>query len=230
MKVLVTQSNYIPWHGFFAMVASVDCFVILDTVQFTRRDWRSRNRIRIDGQDRWLTVPVAGPRDQPINAVEIADRDWARRHHSTLLAAYGKVMDGRTRAFIDESYEEVTDALLLSEVNERLLTRTMRLLGIDTPILRAEAFPDHSDPSERLAVIAQAAGATEYWTGPAARAYISEKPFQDREIELRYFDFSGVRGLAEDQGSANGGDPYSIVHDLSVFGVERASERSRFMT
>ena len=56
--VVITQSNYFPWRGWFEMLAQSDVWVIYDNVQFTKRDWRNRNLIRVDDQPKWLTVPV----------------------------------------------------------------------------------------------------------------------------------------------------------------------------
>ena len=57
-KVAIVQSNYIPWRGYFDLIASVDEFIFLDDVQFTKRDWRNRNQIRTSTGPKWLTVPV----------------------------------------------------------------------------------------------------------------------------------------------------------------------------
>jgi len=45
MKVANNQSNYISWKGYFDMIKSVDLFILYDDVQYTRRDWRNRNKI-----------------------------------------------------------------------------------------------------------------------------------------------------------------------------------------
>ena len=57
-KVAILQSNYIPWKGYFDIIAAVDEFYLFDDVQFTRRDWRNRNKIILDGKVHWLTIPV----------------------------------------------------------------------------------------------------------------------------------------------------------------------------
>ena len=57
--VVITQSNYIPWKGYFDLINLVDEFILYDDRQFTRRDWRSRNRIKTAQGATWLTIPVA---------------------------------------------------------------------------------------------------------------------------------------------------------------------------
>ena len=46
MRIAIVQSNYIPWKGYFDLIDSVDEFVLLDTVEYTTRDWRNRNQIK----------------------------------------------------------------------------------------------------------------------------------------------------------------------------------------
>ena len=57
-KVAISQSNYIPWKGYFDMINSVDEFIFYDEMQYTRRDWRNRNKIKTTSGLIWLTVPV----------------------------------------------------------------------------------------------------------------------------------------------------------------------------
>ena len=74
MKVVITQPTYLPWLGYFELVAQADVFVFLDTVQFERQSWQSRNKIRSsDGRIHWLSVPViAAPLDTLIKDIELA--------------------------------------------------------------------------------------------------------------------------------------------------------------
>ena len=58
MKVAVLQSNYIPWKGYFDIIAGVDEFILYDDMQYTRRDWRNRNKIMTPKGPIWLTIPV----------------------------------------------------------------------------------------------------------------------------------------------------------------------------
>ncbi|MDE5878487.1 MAG: WbqC family protein, partial [Desulfovibrio sp.] len=58
MRVGIIQSNYIPWRGYFDFIHSVDLFIFHDTIQYTKQDWRNRNRIKTNSGDKWLTIPV----------------------------------------------------------------------------------------------------------------------------------------------------------------------------
>src|SRR5438105_3087855 len=122
--VAVVQSCYIPWKGYFDMINLVDEFILYDDRQYTRRDWRNRNRIKTVQGTRWLTVPVEvkGRYHQRIDETRISDRRWARDHWKTLLHAYAAAphFDDQRDRFAG-LYASLEDEPLLSRVNRRLL-------------------------------------------------------------------------------------------------------------
>src|SRR6266576_2014989 len=86
-RVAIVQSSYIPWKGYFDLINLVDEFVLYDDRQFTKRDWRNRNRIKTPDGVQWLTIPVnvKGKYHQRIDETTISDPDWAERHWKTLV-------------------------------------------------------------------------------------------------------------------------------------------------
>src|SRR3954468_9169244 len=88
--VAIVQSCYIPWKGYFDLIASVDEFILYDDRQFTRRDWRNRNRIKTPQGAQWLTIPVEanGRSTQRIDETVISDPDWRRHHWKTFVHNY----------------------------------------------------------------------------------------------------------------------------------------------
>jgi hypothetical protein len=77
--IAIVQSNYIPWKGYFDLIARVDEFILYDDIQYTRRDWRNRNLIKTAQGPQWLTIPVdvKGKYLQRINETQISDANWA---------------------------------------------------------------------------------------------------------------------------------------------------------
>lgn len=87
----MSQSNYLPWKGYFDLINNVDIFVLYDTVQYTKNDWRNRNRVVTANGTSWLTVPVIQKSlNQRINEVEIANQHWQRKHWLTIEQSYKK--------------------------------------------------------------------------------------------------------------------------------------------
>ena len=91
-SIAISQSNYIPWKGYFDQIAMVDEFVIYDSVQYTRRDWRNRNRIKTPSGPQWLTIPVSvkGKYDQSIFETTIQSNEWASNHLKAIELNYSK--------------------------------------------------------------------------------------------------------------------------------------------
>jgi hypothetical protein len=220
-RVAIVQSNYVPWKGYFDLIATVDEFVLYDDAQYTKRDWRNRNVIKTKNGLHWLTIPVAvkGRFEQRICDAVVSDRGWNEAHWRTIRAAYA-------RAPYFRYYEPALAELFagaaserLSEINHRFLTGLCRLLAIDTRLTwsmdyapqRASACVNpqsidsgHELPidagcqkrlhaTQRLVDICVAAKATHYLSGPAARAYIEPALFAEAGITLEYFDYSGYR-------------------------------------
>ena len=192
-KIAVLQSNYIPWKGYFDLIAAVDEFVIFDDMQYTRRDWRNRNRIKTPQGLLWLTVPVKvkGKYHQKIRDTEIDGDEWANAHWQNLAGNYRRAAYfAEIAEWLEPIYRSESYAML-SELNRRLIEAVNDYLGIDTTISNSWDYDLEDGKTERLASICVQAGASEYVSGPAARDYIDKSVFDARGIDLTWFDYSG---------------------------------------
>lgn len=223
--VAILQSNYIPWKGYFDIIAASDVFVIFDDVQFTRRDWRNRNKIILDREARWLTIPVAskGAFDAPVNRMEVTDNAWARKHLASLRHAYGKAPHARWLfPKLQELYGRAGELSLLSEINELFLRGLAEALGLNPTFARSDDVPRGSDdPTARLVEICVAHKASLYLSGPAAKAYIDNAQFSAAGVALAYADYSGYP--VYDQGTAAFEHGVSVLDLLFRFGAEAAA-------
>jgi len=189
--VAIIQSNYIPWKGYFDVINRADEFFLYDTVQYTRRDWRNRNRIKTAQGPQWLTIPVQASRAQRICDVQISDPLWAERHWRTLSQVYARAPHfAEYRDEIQALYSSAEERTL-SAVNARFIRALCGLLGITTPIAHTADDTEHETKTEKLVAICVVAGATEYLCGPASRDYIEEWRFDEAGIALAYADYSG---------------------------------------
>ena len=78
-KVAIIQSNYIPWKGYFDIINKADLFIFYDDVQFTKNDWRNRNKIKTPSGPIWLTVPCGASISRLIHEVEIEEPSWQKK-------------------------------------------------------------------------------------------------------------------------------------------------------
>ena len=189
--VAILQSNYVPWKGYFDLMRRVDEFIIYDEVQYTRRDWRNRNRFKTPTGSRWLTIPVQvkGRYAQSIDETLVSDPHWGERHWSALRNWYGNTpYFDHYRPFLEEAYRDSHEERL-SQINHRLLALVAGLLGIDTPMRLSTEYSSRGVKTERLLSICKAAGASVYMSGPAARAYLDESMFTDAGIAVRWMSY-----------------------------------------
>lgn len=173
------------------MIAAVDEFILLDDVQYTAHDWRNRNRIKTPQGPKWLTVPVGSSISREIRDVVIHDRGWKLKHWKTLEACYGRaahfseIARHLGAAFLDQEHTH------LSALNRDLITLICTYLGVDTKIKWSWEYQAQGARTERIIRLCQAAGASVYVSGPAARAYLDEVAMAENGIAVTWFDYSG---------------------------------------
>lgn len=191
-KTAILQSNYIPWKGYFDLINSVDEFILYDDVQYTRRDWRNRNKIKTSQGIQWLTIPVEvkGKYIQKINETKISDAKWGKKHWRRICQNYIK-----SKHFCDykEIFEELylnSEEEYLSKINYKFIKTINNILGINTKIGFSSDYELIDGQTERLINICKQAKAAEYISGPAAKMYIYEPLFQKENIKLTWMDYN----------------------------------------
>ncbi|SHM61510.1 WbqC family protein [Flavobacterium saccharophilum] len=191
-RIVITQSNYIPWKGYFDAIALADEFVIYDDMQFTRRDWRNRNIIKTPNGNKWLTIPVEvkGKYFQKINEAKISDKDWNKNHWNIIKNNYSK---SQNFADYKDLFEELylnCNSIYLTEINYRFIVAICELLQIKSNIRFSSEFELKEERSERLLDICLNLEGTDYYSGPAAKAYMNEQVFTEAGVKVHYFDYS----------------------------------------
>ena len=195
MRIAVIQSCYVPWKGFFDLIGRCDEYVIYDGVQYVKRHWHNRNRIKTANGLEWLTIPVItkGRFEQPIDEVEI-EKQWADKHWRTLELAYKRARFFEQYApTVKGWYERADKQARLTDVNEIFLRGIAELLGLRTRFARHTAYPADGVKTERLLGIARAAGADRYLSGPTAQEYFDESIFTAAGITPEWMSYEGYR-------------------------------------
>ena len=192
MKVAVLQSNYLPWKGYFDIIHSADLFIFYDDIQFTKNDWRNRNKIKTQTGPAWLTIPVGGDLNRLINEVTFQDQRWAKKHWKSIQQYYSRA------PFFKDYQDFLEDAYLnrqwsrLSELNQYLIRHiASQFLGIKTEFRDSKEFETHGKKQDRLMGLLKHVKADSYISGPSAQNYIDEKEFEESGIKLSYIDYDG---------------------------------------
>lgn len=190
-RVAVLQSNYIPWKGYFDIIHDVDLFIFYDDVQFTKNDWRNRNRIKTPAGTAWITVPVGQDIGRRICDVTIPDPRWAKVHWKTLSQNYSRAAHfGRYRGLFESVYL-ARAWLTLSELNRHLIEALCKELGIAARFADSRDYALEGQASERLLRLLLQAGAKTYVSGPSARDYLDAAAFERAGIEVAYKSYEG---------------------------------------
>lgn len=192
--VAILQSNYIPWKGYFDIINKVDEFILYDDMQYTRRDWRNRNKIKTAHGVQWLTIPVEvkGKYYQPIKDTKVSDSAWAENHWKTISQNYRKAPYFADYAdALQAIYEQAQQQKYLSQINHLFMKAICTWLGSTTTISWSMDYKIVEGKTERLVALCQQAGADHYISGPAARDYIDDSLFKAAGITLEYMDYSG---------------------------------------
>lgn len=190
--VSIMQPGYLPWLGYFNLVAMADVFVIYDDVAYDKNGWRNRNRLLAQGQAQWITVPArhSGLGSQRLNKIRVDDNHWQGKHIKTIRQLYCKA------PYFDWAFPELESYLnarpykwlvdLCLEGHHRLCS----MMQIDTPVkLSSELGIDFPGKTERLVEVCQLLGANRYISAAASKAYMNDQLWEDAGIELIYQDY-----------------------------------------
>ncbi len=224
-RAAIVQSNYIPWKGYFDLINMVDEFILFDSAQYTRRDWRNRNIIKTQSGLQWLTIPVnvKGKYFQKISETTISDPGWASKHWATIVHNYARARYFREYQDQFESLYLGCTETYLSRINYKFIRAICDLLNIKTRISLSMDYPAIEGKSERLIALCGAVGATHYLSGPSAKAYMDEPLLKAAGINLSYMDYSGYPVHTQLHGE--------FAHEVSVLDLifNEGSAAPRFM-
>lgn len=191
-KVAILQSNYIPWKGYFDLINQVDEFILYDDMQYTRRDWRNRNKIKTPQGLKWLTIPVdvKGKYFQKINETKVSDRNWAKNHWLQIKQSYSKAKYFKEYKDVFEELYLSCDEEYLSQINYKFIVAINKILDINTKIRWSSEFDLVDGQTERLLDICKDCEADVYVSGPAAKDYFDESLAKKENIQVEWMDYS----------------------------------------
>lgn len=186
------QPIFLPWPGFFHKAAHSDHLVLLDDVQFPRgRTWLTRNRLKNETGELWLTVPVMRKHRglQAIRNVEIQnDTVWRKKHlggmrqnyvHAPYFADY---VPG-----IEAIYQRHHTQLV--EFTIALIRFLLDALSISTPMIRQSELGVTGKGTNLLAGLCERLGADRFLTLSTAEKHIETGILRERGIEPVYASF-----------------------------------------
>jgi hypothetical protein len=194
-KIAISQSNYIPWKGYFDLINIVDEFILYDDVQYTRRDWRNRNKIKTAQGLKWLTIPVdvKGKYFQKINETKINDKSWAVKHWQQIKHNYAKAKNFKKYKDIFEELYLNCKEEYLSEINHKFIIVINQILEIKTKIRFSSEFEMYGDQTEKLINICKQCNSKVYISGPTAKTYFDEELAKKENILVEWMNYENYK-------------------------------------
>ncbi|CDN57300.1 WbqC-like protein (plasmid) [Neorhizobium galegae bv. officinalis bv. officinalis str. HAMBI 1141] len=191
---VIHQPDFAPYLGFFQRFQHADLYIVLDHVQFvhgTSKSWTHRDKIKTSEGERWLTLGIRKPKlGTPINQVELMpDSEWVEKNLALLRENYRKC-PGWNEVFpiVESLYSERCD--LLVDFNLHFLKAIMKMLDIQTPMVRSSSLKVDGSKNELLINLLQEVGANCYLSGTGAKDYMRPDLFQAAGIEVVWQKFT----------------------------------------
>lgn len=197
-KIAILQSNYIPWKGYFDLIDSVDEFILFDDAQYTKNDWRNRNKIKTPIGTSWLTIPVRQEKlNQLIKDTKIDDHRWMTKHWKSLQQNYSKAKYFTDFKDIIEELYLTNNEKYLSQINYKFIIGINKILGISTNIRWSSEFNIEDGQTNRLLKICQDCHADTYLTGPSAKEYFDDNLAKQENIKVQWMNYNGYPQYAQ---------------------------------
>ena len=209
-KVAILQSNYIPWKGYFDLLHSVDPFIFHDDIQYTKNDWRNRNKIKTPSGAQWITIPCGTNEKRLIYEVELKDASWQRKHWNKIKNNYQKSPFWNLYGNFFEEFYLGHKWTNLSHLNQYLIKIIAKeFLGIKNIVFDDSRKYNLTEKKElRVLELLNKVGATCYISGPAAKDYIQEENFKNQGVELSWFEYTSYPEYDQMHGE--------FIHDVSI--------------
>lgn len=189
-KIAICQSNYIPWKGYFDLIAKSDIFVIYDEVQYTKNDWRNRNILKTSNGPKWITIPVKNYKlSKKINEVVTDLKFWQRKHIKMITLNYSR--SPFFKEYSERLFSLYENSENLSEINVKFIKEICDIIGINTQIINSTELNLIGDKNQRLVDACNKLDATTYISGPSASVYLDEGLFNKNNINVEWMDYSG---------------------------------------
>ena len=181
-KIAILQSNYIPWKGVFDMMNKVDTFVFFEDVDFTKRDWRIRNKIKTPEGEIWLTIPVKkASRGTKIYEIQISQEEITQYYKKAkYFEEYKWLLD---KIYLEKKWKNLSEFNIFSNI---LIAKE---LGIKTEFINSKDLKTSGTKDDKLIEICEKLEGNYYLSGPAAKDYINNEKFKNKNINLAYIKY-----------------------------------------
>lgn len=184
------QPTFMPWLGYFEMINQVDKFIFLDNVQFEKQSWQSRNKIKSQNKELYITLHI---QKMPLNS-KIQDIKLSTNQHfkikllKTLKQNYAKSIN------FEKYYSSIENILLnatnLCQVNIDFIQFFLKILNINTPLYRSSELGLPLKQKDCLIIdICKYFNAKTYLSASGSKTYMNIDLYKKQNIEVIFFEY-----------------------------------------
>lgn len=188
------QPNYLPYPGLIGKIMMSDKFIYVTKVQFNKKSWQNRNRIKTRDGWIWLTVPTLtkGKYEQNICDVKINNNlEWKKKHWRSIVLNYkGAPFFKDYKDFFEDLYTKEWE--YLSELDIHIMNFVLQELDVKTVILYDKDFEFVGNKTDLLVDMCNKTGCDTYLSNRGSEAYVEIESFEKAGIGHRYMEYIGV--------------------------------------
>ena len=187
--LVIHQPDFLPYLGFFHRLLYADALIILDDVQFLRRGWHHRDKIKTPSGEKWITVGIKkAPQETKIKDIILNDSNWREENLKLFRLNYEKAdFFEEIFPYLESLYSKKIGKML--EFNMESIYMLLKLFDIKIDIKYSSIYKSTYKANELLADILKKEGATHYLSGIGARDYYDEAPFKKAGVGVVWQDF-----------------------------------------
>jgi hypothetical protein len=190
MKCVIMQPAYLPWAGYFNLIAESDIFVFYDNAQYQKSGWGNRNRLMVEEKVQWISVPVNHSLRFSFRETKTANRSaWPRKHYNLIAQSYAK------HPFSDDlkpilEFLQKTEAATLADLNIEMTRMIAKHLGTEADFKFAHKIPISGERTERLVHICDYLKCDEYLSPQGSMEYLMQDgDFDKSQVRLSFQDY-----------------------------------------
>ncbi len=182
------QPYFMPYIGYFQLIAAVDQFIVYDNIKYTKKGWINRNRMLQNGKDVMFSLPLKSDSD----CLDVRERELAASFNrdkllNQLNGAY------RRAPYFDQTFPLIEQIVRHDEANlfrylRHAIARICEHLGIATVIRISSDIAINHDlkNQDKVLALCEAVCATTYVNTIGGVALYSKETFRERGIDLKF--------------------------------------------
>tara|TARA_B100002052_G_scaffold298448_1_gene331947 strand:+ start:371 stop:1087 length:717 start_codon:yes stop_codon:yes gene_type:complete len=196
--IAISQPTYLPWIGYFGLIMNSDIFIFLDDVQFDKRSWQQRNKVKSNLGEQFISVPVKTKKKsrQLIKDVEINNQNFYQEHLKIIKFNYSKSKYfDKIFPYFSDIEKKISNEVHLSKINIILINQIFKILNLKKKIYQSSDLNIGDKKTSKLINICNHFKDKNYLINPGALDYLKNDfdLLNNENIELYLLEYNEIK-------------------------------------